>query len=62
MRHSNIVVNVIGKQYETFNFKFKDVNVDGARRIARIAREEGVDRLIHISAVNAKENPDVSAQ
>jgi len=58
MRHSNVVVNLIGKEYETFNFKFRDVNTDGARRIARIAREEGVDRLIHISAMNAKEHPD----
>jgi NADH dehydrogenase (ubiquinone) 1 alpha subcomplex subunit 9 len=61
MRYSNIVVNLIGKQYETRNFKFKDVNVDGARRIARIAREEGVERLIHISAINAREKPDVSS-
>ena len=59
MRHSNVVVNLIGKQYQTYNFKFRDVNVDGARRIARIAREEGVDRLVHISSMNAKENPDV---
>ena len=59
MRHSNVVVNLIGKQYQTYNFKFSDVNVDGARRIARIAREEGVDRLVHISAMNAKEKPDV---
>ena len=59
MRHSNVVVNLIGKQYQTYNFKFGDVNVDGARRIARIAREEGVDRLVHISSMNAKEKPDV---
>ena len=61
MRHSNIVVNLIGKEYETFNFKFRDVHTFGARRLARIAREEGVDRLIHISAMNAKEHPDVRA-
>ena len=59
MRHSNIVVNLIGKEYETFNFKFRDVHTFGARRLARIAREEGVERLIHISAMNAKEHPDV---
>lgn len=35
------------------NFKFGDVNVLGAERIAKICMEEGVPRLIHISHLNA---------
>ena len=35
------------------NFKFKDVHVDGAERIAQAAREAGVPRLIHVSSLNA---------
>ena len=35
------------------NFKFADVHVDGAARIATAAREAGVPRLIHVSALNA---------
>lgn len=34
------------------------MNVEGARRIARIARESGVKRFIHVSHLAAKENPD----
>ena len=38
-------------------FKYSDVNVDGARRIARIAREMGVEKLVHVSHINASPNP-----
>jgi len=57
MKYSTAVVNLVGKEWETKNFKFKDVNVDGARRIARIAKESGVDKLIHFSHLNAQPNP-----
>ena len=39
------------------NFSFNDVNAVGAKRIARIAREMGVKRLIHMSHLNAQPNP-----
>ncbi|KAL9711048.1 Protein-lysine N-methyltransferase efm5 [Leucoagaricus gongylophorus] len=53
VRHSDTVFNLVGRDYETKNFKFGDVNVLGAERIAKICMEEGVPRLIHISHLNA---------
>lgn len=35
------------------NFKFEDVHIAGAERIAQVAAEAGVPRLIHVSALNA---------
>lgn len=35
VRYSNVVINLVGRDYETKNFKFHDVNVEGARRLAR---------------------------
>lgn len=58
MKHSNVVINLIGRDWETMNFSFKDVNVTGARTIARIARETGIKRLIHVSSLNC-ETPEV---
>jgi len=58
MKYSNVVVNLVGRDWETKNFKFKDVHVKGAREIARIARESGVKRLIHFSSLNVAENPE----
>ncbi|TPX34461.1 hypothetical protein SmJEL517_g02888 [Synchytrium microbalum] len=56
VRHSDVVYNLIGRDYETKNFTYDQVNVDAARTVARIAREEGVSRLIHVSALNADVN------
>ncbi|XP_037285789.2 NADH:ubiquinone oxidoreductase subunit 39 isoform X4 [Rhipicephalus microplus] len=57
MKYSNVVINLIGKDTETSNFTFNEVHVKGAERIARIARESGVEKLIHFSALNVTENP-----
>uniref|UniRef100_A0A1A9WH60 NADH dehydrogenase [ubiquinone] 1 alpha subcomplex subunit 9, mitochondrial n=1 Tax=Glossina brevipalpis TaxID=37001 RepID=A0A1A9WH60_9MUSC len=57
-KYSNVVINLVGREYETKNFKFKDVHVDGARRIARVCREMGVERLIHVSALNVDPEPE----
>jgi NADH dehydrogenase (ubiquinone) 1 alpha subcomplex subunit 9 len=68
LKHSDIVINLIGKHYETkhavptrradgslsrVNFSFEEVHVDIARRIARISKEAGVKSLIHVSALSA---------
>lgn len=60
LKYSNTVINLIGRDWETKNFSFKDVHVDGARKIARIAREAGVENFIHVSALNVSERPEVS--
>lgn len=60
MKYSNVVINLMGRDWETRNFSFHDVNVTGARTIARIARESGVKRLIHFSALNC-ESPEVNS-
>ncbi len=39
------------------NYPFKEVHVEGSRRLARIAREMGVQRFIQVSAMNANLNP-----
>lgn len=57
VRYSNVVVNLIGRDFETKNYKFDDVHVKGARAIARAAKKAGVERFIHFSALNASENP-----
>ena len=58
MEHSNVVVNLIGRDNPTPNFDFDSVHVEGARNIARIAREVGVKRLIHVSTLNSSPNPE----
>ncbi|GAA5861663.1 hypothetical protein JCM8547_000698 [Rhodosporidiobolus lusitaniae] len=56
LRHSDTVYNLVGRDYTTKNFSFNDVHVSGARRIARIAHNAGVSRLVHVSHLNADPN------
>lgn len=35
VKYSNVVVNLVGRDWTTKNFTMDDVNVEGARRIAR---------------------------
>lgn len=58
VRYSNVVINLIGRDWETKNFKFDDVHVEGCRAIARAAKNAGVERFIHFSALNATPNPE----
>ncbi|KAF8895416.1 39kDa subunit of Ndufa9, NADH ubiquinone oxidoreductase [Infundibulicybe gibba] len=53
VRHSDIVYNLVGRDFETKNFDYTSVHVAGAERIAKIAAENGVSRLVHVSHLNA---------
>ncbi|KAI0771176.1 NADH dehydrogenase [Trametes elegans] len=53
LRHSDIVYNLVGREYETKNFSYEDVHVRGAGAIASIAAQAGVDRFVHVSHLNA---------
>ncbi|KAG1171706.1 hypothetical protein G6F70_006804 [Rhizopus microsporus] len=53
VRHSDIVYNLVGRDYETKNFTFEHVHVDGARALAEAAAENGVARFVQVSALNA---------
>jgi NADH dehydrogenase (ubiquinone) 1 alpha subcomplex subunit 9 len=49
----NVVVNLLGRDFETGRYSFHDINVDAAARVARLAADAGVARLVHFSALGA---------
>ncbi|KAJ3844080.1 39kDa subunit of Ndufa9, NADH ubiquinone oxidoreductase [Lentinula raphanica] len=53
VRHSDIVFNLVGRDYATKSFDFTSVQVDGAERIARVTAQSGVPRFVHVSHLNA---------
>ncbi|XP_002736180.1 NADH dehydrogenase [ubiquinone] 1 alpha subcomplex subunit 9, mitochondrial-like [Saccoglossus kowalevskii] len=53
MQHSNVVINLMGKDYETRNYRFEDIHIDIAGRVASIASELKIPRLIHLSALGS---------
>ncbi|KAH8435365.1 complex I NDUFA9 subunit family protein [Aspergillus melleus] len=58
VRHSDVVYNLVGRQYPTKNFSYTDVHVDGVERIVEAAAKYDVDRFIHVSSYNAnKDSP-----
>ncbi|EFW99709.1 NADH-ubiquinone oxidoreductase [Grosmannia clavigera kw1407] len=53
VRHSDVVYNLVGRNYPTKNFTLEDVHVEGAERIAEAVAKYDVDRFIHVSSYNA---------
>ncbi|KAI8989602.1 hypothetical protein BDB01DRAFT_848755 [Pilobolus umbonatus] len=56
VRHSDIVYNLIGRDYETKNFTYNDVHVEGSRALAEVCAETDVAKFIQVSALNASED------
>ena len=50
---SDLVINLIGADSETWNYSFEEVHVDIPTRLARISKEHGVQRFLHFSALGA---------
>jgi NADH dehydrogenase (ubiquinone) 1 alpha subcomplex subunit 9 len=53
VKHSNVVINLLGREFPTRNFSIKAANVDSAETIARISKEAGVNRFLHMSVLGA---------
>uniref|UniRef100_A0A8P0TCX5 NADH dehydrogenase [ubiquinone] 1 alpha subcomplex subunit 9, mitochondrial n=1 Tax=Canis lupus familiaris TaxID=9615 RepID=A0A8P0TCX5_CANLF len=53
VKHSNVVINLIGREWETKNFDFEDVFVKIPQAIAKVSKEAGVEKFIHVSHLNA---------
>jgi uncharacterized protein YbjT (DUF2867 family) len=50
---ANVVVNCVGTFDKAGKNNFDAVQTEGASRIARLAAEAGVERMVHISAIGA---------
>ncbi|KAF1843919.1 NADH-ubiquinone oxidoreductase-like protein 40 kDa subunit [Cucurbitaria berberidis CBS 394.84] len=53
VRHSDIVYNLIGRDYPTKNFNLEDVHVEGTERIAEAVAKYDIDRFVQVSSHNA---------
>jgi len=68
IKNSDIVINMIGKHYETkhlvptrredgqlsrINYSFDEVHVDIPKKIAKLSKEHGVKTFIHVSSLAA---------
>ncbi|KAJ2897844.1 NAD(P)-binding protein [Zalerion maritima] len=53
VRHSDIVYNLVGRNYPTKNYTLEDVHIEGAERIAEAVAKYDVDRFVHVSSYNA---------
>ncbi|MGB0671064.1 MAG: complex I NDUFA9 subunit family protein [Rhodospirillales bacterium] len=55
---ADVVINLVGKLYESGRQTFWAVHVEGAEAVAKAAAEAGATRLIHLSAIGADVNSD----
>ena len=56
VRHSDIVMNLIGRKYPTKNFSLAEVHEEGTERIVEAVAKYDVDRFIQVSSYNADAN------
>ncbi len=56
IKGASAVINLVGILSESGDQTFEAVHAEGARRVAEAARDAGVDRLIHMSALGADPN------
>lgn len=58
MQGADAVVNCVGVLNSIGKNSFDAVHHDGADRVARIAADEGIGQLVHLSAIGADENSE----
>ena len=58
MQGADAVVNCVGVLAETGKNTFDAVQADGPERIARLAKEAGITRMVHVSAIGADAGSD----
>ncbi|KAL9094810.1 MAG: hypothetical protein Q9165_002759 [Trypethelium subeluteriae] len=56
VRHSDMVYNLVGRDYPTKNFDLEDVHVEGTHRIAEACAKYDIDRFVQVSSFNADKN------
>jgi len=50
IEHSNVVINLLGRNWGTTHFPIESVNTTFAETIAKASKEVGIEKLIHFSA------------
>ena len=58
MRGADAVVNCVGVLNDLGNNGFEAVQAEGAERIARLSAQQGIKRMVHISAIGADPESD----
>jgi uncharacterized protein YbjT (DUF2867 family) len=56
LKHANSAINLVGIIAQTGRQRFQALHVDAAERVARLAREAGISRLLHVSALGASKD------
>ena len=50
---SNVVINLLGKHFETMRWSFTDLNTTFPAVLAQVCADVGVERLVHVSSMDA---------
>jgi len=53
VERADLVINLVGILYERGRQRFHSIHVDGAARVAQLAKNAGVKQLVHFSALGA---------
>lgn len=58
MLDADIVINLVGILYEKYSQKFSDIHAKAAEKIAIIAKDLGIKRVVHVSALGVDQGAE----
>lgn len=58
IKGADAVINLVGILYETKRYSFAALHQGGAKEIAKAAKEAGIEKLVHVSALGASSKSD----
>ena len=58
VKHSDVVVNCVGRTFPTRNFSLDEVHVTWPYKLSKLCKKYSKDRLVHLSAYGASEKSD----
>lgn len=56
LKGADAAINLVAVLYQSGNQRFDTLHIQGAEQIARLASEQGVPRLLHVSALGVQDN------
>ncbi|KAJ8904703.1 hypothetical protein NDN08_001221 [Rhodosorus marinus] len=57
-KHANVIINLVGKHYDTWNFTVEQSTLESATVLSEVAKELGINHFVQMSMANASKDSE----